>query len=447
MTPDLHTALTRMEAHLLSAMWLDPALLDRIGGALRVDDFGDARHRAIFAATLKLAEQRETPDPVSLDGALASDGRMPADGRFEYLADIYGLSVDRTSVDTWVQRVKRGGKLRRAAASAVGLTERLAALRLDDADKLDSIISAAFADVGLEVQSTGEMFHRDAAREVIADLSAAQANPAEVAGVKTGFVDLDDVWIALEPGNFIVVGARPGMGKTAFGVNLARNIAKAGNGIVVYFSTEIRAKKLAARALGAEAMVNTRALRTGKLTDTEVAKLVEACHGANTWGRRLLWVPVSGPTPMVLRRTLRQVLAMAGMELEAVFVDHMHQMRPSSPKGNEEAELKDVSGNLLQIGQEFGAPMIALAQLSRECETRPNKRPILKDLRYSGAIEQDADIVAFLYRDERYNPQTDEPNVCEVINAKVREGESGTVKLGFDAATQRFFNLAKDGWR
>lgn len=446
MSTDLHTALHRTEAHVLSAMWLNPALLDRVGGMLRADDFADATHRALFAATLKLHGQREAVDPVALDAVLASEGRIPEDGRFGYVCEVYALVVDTTAVDSWAQRLRQAGKLRRAWSGAAGLAQRIQTMRLDEADRLDAVIRAAFSDIGDEPASTGEMWHRDAAREVVAELSVRNENGGVPTGLKTGFIDLDDTWVALEPGNFVVIGARPGMGKTAFAVNLAANIARSGAGTVAYFSTEIRAKKLAARVLGAESGVNTRAFRTGKLTDTEVSKLVGACHGANEWGRRLLWMPVSGPTPMVLRRALRSMAATMESPLAAIFVDHMHQMRPSAPRGNDEAEMRDISGNLLQIAQEFEVPLIGMAQLSRECETRQNKRPIPKDLRGSGAIEQDADIVAFLYRDEVYNPQSEDAGVCEVISAKVREGETGTVKLRFDKQTQRFDNLIRQGW-
>jgi replicative DNA helicase len=262
-----------------------------------------------------------------------------------------------------------------------------------------------------------------------------------VTGLATGFIDLDYRMSGLQPSDLILIAARPSMGKTAFVLNIADYIAVRRQKTCLIFSLEMSKEQLVNRMLAMESNVDSQKLRTGTLTDADWDAVVE---GIGTIGNsKLIIDDTPGISVMELRSKCRKVKLEYGLDL--VMIDYLQLMTGSAKNGdNRQQEISEISRSLKALARELNAPVIALSQLSRACESRTDHRPMLSDLRESGAIEQDADVVMFLYRDDYYNKDTDTPNVAEVIIAKQRNGPIGTVNLGWRPELTRFVNMAKE---
>jgi replicative DNA helicase len=267
-------------------------------------------------------------------------------------------------------------------------------------------------------------------------------NPNDITGVPTGFVDLDRMTSGLQAGDRVVLAARPSMGKTAFAINIAEHVALNEQLPVAVFSMEMGAAQLAVRIVGSIGRIDQGHLRTGKLTDEEWPRLTEAIEKLRNISLHI--DETAGLTASELRANARRLARQCGGKLGLIVVDYLQLMSGSS--GNDEnraTELGEISRGMKMLAKELGCPLIALSQLNRSVETRPDKRPMMSDLRESGAIEQDADIIMFIYRDEYYTKDAcKEPGVAEIIIAKQRNGPTGVVKLAFLNKLTRFENLA-----
>ena len=266
-------------------------------------------------------------------------------------------------------------------------------------------------------------------------------NPMDVTGIPTGFADLDRMTSGLQAGDMIVLAARPSMGKTSFAVNIAEHVALNEGLPVAIFSMEMGAAQLAVRIVGSIGRVNQGNLRTGKLTDEEWPRLTEAIERLRTVSLHIDETP--GLTPTELRANARRLARQCG-KLGLIVVDYLQLMSGSGAGSadNRATELGEISRGLKMLAKELQCPVIALSQLNRSVEQRTDKRPMMSDLRESGAIEQDADIIMFIYRDDYYNKESKEPNVAEIIIGKQRNGPTGSVKLYFQKNQTRFENLA-----
>jgi replicative DNA helicase len=268
-------------------------------------------------------------------------------------------------------------------------------------------------------------------------------NPMDVTGVPTGFVDLDRMTSGLQAGDMVVLAARPSMGKTSFAVNIAEHVALNEGLPVAIFSMEMGAAQLAVRIVGSIGRVNQGNLRTGKLSDDEWPRLTEAIERLRTVSLHIDETP--GLSPTELRANARRLARQCG-KLGLIVVDYLQLMSGSgsaASSDNRATELGEISRGLKMLAKELQCPVIALSQLNRSVEQRTDKRPMMSDLRESGAIEQDADIIMFIYRDDYYNKESKEPNIAEVIIGKQRNGPTGTVKLFFQKNQTRFENLAQ----
>jgi replicative DNA helicase len=266
-------------------------------------------------------------------------------------------------------------------------------------------------------------------------------NPNDITGVPTGFIDLDRMTSGLQAGDMVVLAARPSMGKTAFAVNIAEHVALNEGLPVAIFSMEMGAAQLAVRIVGSIGRINQSNLRTGKLSDEEWPRLTEAIEKLRTVSLHIDETPLL--TPSELRANARRLARQCG-KLGLIVVDYLQLIRGSSSSQGENraTELGEISRGLKMLAKELQCPVIALSQLNRSVEQRTDKRPMMSDLRESGAIEQDADIIMFIYRDDYYNKDSKEPNVAEVIIGKQRNGPTGTVKLFFQKSQTRFESLA-----
>lgn len=433
------------EPLVIGAVMSDPSLYPSVGTLLPTE-FGDATMATIFQAVTECAEGGEDPDPMNVAERLAAKKQLAAVGGFSRLRALASAAADRR-VEDLVWRLQRGARLRGVADLFQRAGQRLGAMNLDDADtaaaQLVEILqqgAPAKADKGFTTLTQALSKNVDRIRAM-----AQSDGPPKAPGVQTGLAALDDRWVGMEGGQLIIVGARPGMGKTAFAVNVAMNAAAATGKYVPYFSTEVNDEKIGARSISIRSGIPGRAVRTAKLTDTEVGLLLHSVREMRSWSDRMAIDDRPALTPTSLKRRLRQLTQQA--EISLVVVDHMHQMRASMPTKDDYARFSDVADGLLEVAKEFRVPVMAMAQLNRSLESRPNKRPMMADLRASGAIEQNADVVAFLYRDEVYNEQTEDRGICEIITAKCREGGPGTDKFRFNPEQQRFADLnAPTGW-
>ena len=268
-------------------------------------------------------------------------------------------------------------------------------------------------------------------------------NPNDITGVPTGFYDLDRMTSGLQAGDMVVLAARPSMGKTAFAINIAEHVALNEGLPVAVFSMEMGASQLAVRIVGSIGRIDQGPLRTGKLTDDEWPRLTEAIERLRTVSLHIDETP--GLTTSELRANARRLARQCG-KLGLIVVDYLQLMSGSSSNGDNRAtELGEISRGLKMLAKELQCPVIALSQLNRSVETRTDKRPMMSDLRESGAIEQDADIIMFIYRDDYYNKDSREPGVAEIIIGKQRNGPTGTVKLAFLKPLTRFESLASGG--
>ena len=268
-------------------------------------------------------------------------------------------------------------------------------------------------------------------------------NPNDITGVPTGFYDLDRMTSGLQAGDMVVLAARPSMGKTAFAINIAEHVALNEGLPVAVFSMEMGASQLAVRIVGSIGRIDQGHLRTGKLSDDEWPRLTEAIERLRTVSLHIDETP--GLTPSELRANARRLARQCG-KLGLIVVDYLQLMSGSSSGGDNRAtELGEISRGLKMLAKELQCPVIALSQLNRSVETRTDKRPMMSDLRESGAIEQDADIIMFIYRDDYYNKDSREPGVAEIIIGKQRNGPTGTVKLAFLKPLTRFESLASGG--
>jgi replicative DNA helicase len=451
--PDDEVARLRVPPHsveaeqsVLGGLLIDNTAWDRAGDMLTDADFYRYEHKQIYAAVGKLINAGKPADVVTVFEELTSLGKAQDCGGLAYLNDL-------------AQSVPSAGNLRRYAEI---VRERSVLRKLVSAS--DEIASAALNPQGRAVkdivdEAEGKIFriNEEGNRsgqgfqsmdnlvvQLIDRVNELAENGAEdVTGVRTGFYDLDRMTAGLQPGDMIVLAARPSMGKTAFAINIGENVAINEGLPVVIYSMEMGAAQLALRMVGSIGGIDQGHLRTGRLADDEWGRLSEA---VDKLGKAHIYIDESpGLSPSEVRARARRQARISG-QLGLIIIDYLQLM--SGNGGNEENRatvIGEISRGLKALAKELKCPVIALSQLNRSVETRPDKRPMMSDLRESGAIEQDADIIMFIYRDEYYTKdECKEPGVAEIIIAKQRNGPVGTVKLAFVRQHTKFQNLAPD---
>ena len=357
------------------------------------------------------------------------------------------LGVEATSKNLNDLKLQKANAEKVAAeqlAEAKKLAEEIANNCYSGKDSLEVILADTEKQIFnlLESRASGDFVPiRQVALNVLDKIEQATRSKSTVTGLPTGFIDLDYRMSGLQPSDLILIAARPSMGKTAFVLNITDYIAVRRQKTCLIFSLEMSKEQLVNRMLSMESNVDSQKLRTGTLTDADWDAVVE---GIGTIGSSKLVIDdTPGISIMELRSKCRKVKLEHGLDL--VMIDYLQLMSGSGKNGdNRQQEISEISRSLKAIARELSVPVIALSQLSRACETRTDHRPMLSDLRESGAIEQDADVVMFLYRDDYYNKDTDNPNTAEVIIAKQRNGPIGTVYLGWKPELTRFVNIAKE---
>lgn len=410
--------------------------------ALKEDAFYREDNKAIYAAILSLYAKSEPIDIITVKNELVEAGNFERVGGIEYLASLPDKVPTTANVERYVKIVEEKYMLRNLIQSA----NDLLALGYDETEEVDDILDVAekkIFDLAQNKNTRGYASIKDVLVESFAELERLYNQKGSITGVPTGFIDLDNMTSGLHGSELIILAARPAMGKSAFAINIATNAAVKNNVPVIIFNLEMSKEQIGNRILCSEAMVDSNKIRTGQIEDSDWGKLATASGILSDAPIYIDDTP--GITVMEIRAKCRK-LAM-DKKIGMIVIDYLQLIRGSNKKnGTREQEISEISRSLKILAKELNVPVIALSQLSRSVESREDKRPMLSDLRESGAIEQDADIVMFLYRDDYYNEDSSDKNKAEVILAKHRGGSTGTRKLLWMPSYTKFGNLSNQAY-
>jgi replicative DNA helicase len=430
------------EESVLGAILLDNTALDRVIGTLQADDFYRETHRKIFRAMQALADKSEPADLVTLGELLRSRGELTDVGGVAYLAELTERVPTAANVAYYARMVRDKAVLRNLITTATSIAER-GYSGADVKELLDRAEQEIFALSEREVRPA--FVRLDGLLSSTFDtIERLYEQKQAVTGVPTGFIDFDRLTAGLQPSDLIIVAGRPSMGKTALCMNIAENAALKADAGVAIFSLEMSKEQLAMRMLCSQAHVDLKRVRTGHLNDEEFNHLAKAA--ANLSEAKIFIDDTPALTVLELRAKARRLSRDPQANLKLVIVDYLQLMRSSEGKDSREQEISEISRSLKALAKELHVPVIALSQLNRQVENRHPPKPRLADLRESGAIEQDADVIAFIYREEVYDEETTRKGIAEIIIAKQRNGPLGNVDLAFLREYTRFENyeLAPD---
>ncbi len=427
------------EQAVLGSMLTDNDAVMAAVEVLKEDAFYREDNKIIYQAILNLYSKSEPIDIITLKDELESMGKFEQVGGFEYLASLPDKVPTTANVQKYIKIVEEKSVLRNLIKTANEIIE----LGYNPTEDVEDIMDGAEKKIFDIMQSKNTKSYtpiKDVLVESFTNLEKLYNQKQHVTGVPTQFYDLDDKTAGLHGSELILVAARPAMGKTAFALNIATNAALRANVPVAIFSLEMSKDQLVNRMLCSEAMVDSNKVRTGKLDEEDWTKLAEAIGPLSEAGVYIDDTP--GISVMEIRTKCRKLKMEKNIGL--VVIDYLQLISGSNKRnGSREQEISEISRALKVLAKELNVPVIALSQLSRAVEQRDDHRPMLSDLRESGAIEQDADIVMFLYRDDYYNKESAEKDIAEVIIAKQRGGSTGTVKLYWMGNYTKFVNIER----
>ncbi len=434
------------EQSVLGGLMLESAALDRISDLLTEEDFYRREHRLIYRQIVRMSEQAKPVDVITVAEALENSNELEKAGGLAYLGSLVQNVPSAANVRRYGEIVRERSIMRKLvevgtdiAGSAYNPSGRDAAQLLDEAEgKVFEI-----AESGAKGKQ-GFISMPPLLTQVVERIETlyGREDSSDVTGTPTGFADLDRMTSGLQAGDLVIVAGRPSMGKTAFSINIAENVALDSSLPVAIFSMEMGAAQLVMRMLGSVGKLNQQDLRSGRLGDDDWGRLTHALGKLNDAPIFIDETP--GLSSLDLRARARRLHRQHG-KLGLIVVDYLQLMSSNVGKASENraTEISEISRGLKSLAKELHCPVIALSQLNRSLEQRPNKRPVMSDLRESGAIEQDADLILFIYRDEVYNKESPDKGKAEIIIGKQRNGPIGTVPLAFRGEYTRFDNLAQ----
>lgn len=434
------------EQSVLGGLLLDNAAWDRVADMVGAEDFYRHEHRLIFQHVARLIDANRPADAVTVYESLKSAGKADEVGGLAYLSTLAQNTPSAANIRRYSEIVRDRSVLRRL----VSVGDEIATSALNPQGKdtktvLDEAESKVFqiAEEGSRSRQ-GFVEIEPLLTQVVGRIQELfeRANPSDVTGVPTGFVDVDKMTSGLQPGDLIIVAGRPSMGKTTFAVNIGEHVAVEQGLPVAVFSMEMGAPQLALRMLSSIGRIDQQRLRTGRLQDDDWPKLTAAIQKMHDAPMYIDETPALNS--LELRARARRLARTCG-KLGLIVIDYLQLMSSATQGENRATEISEISRSLKALAKELQVPVIALSQLNRTVEQRADKRPVMSDLRESGAIEQDADVIFALYREEFYNPDTTEKGVAEVLVLKQRNGPTGRLNLRFAGANTRFDNLAGGG--
>ena len=434
------------EQSVLGGLLLNNTAWDRIADFISESDFYRADHRLIYRHITKLIEATRPADAITVSESLDNTKELETVGGLAYIGALAQNTPSAANIRRYAEIVRERSIMRKLAETATNIADlaynpmgREAAQLVDEAESRIFAIS----EEGARARQ-GFLEMQPVLTEVVEriDLLYNRENQSDVTGVPTGFADMDRMTSGFQPGDLVIVAGRPSMGKTALALNIAEHVALDAGLPVGIFSMEMSASQLAMRLLGSIGKLDQHKLRTGRLAEDDWRRLTDAVG-------RLSEAPIqideaAALNALELRARARRLHRQYG-QLGMIVVDYLQLMSASSQGENRATEISEISRSLKALAKELNVPVVALSQLNRSLEQRPNKRPVMSDLRESGAIEQDADLILFIYRDEVYNPDSPDKGRAEVIIGKQRNGPIGSVMLTFQGEYTRFANFADPG--
>ena len=426
------------EQSVIGAMLMDRDAITIASEILTVDDFYQKQYGILFEAMVELYTENVPVDLITLQNRLKEKDVPPEISSLEFVRDMITKVPTSVNVGTYAKIVSEKAALRRL----IRVNEEIASACYAGKDSVEEIMEDTEKKIFQVLQrKTNDEFVpiKDVVLNALDKIEAASRMKGSVTGMPTGFIDLDYKTSGFQPSDLILIAARPSMGKTAFVLNIAEYMAFRSNETVAIFSLEMSKEQLVNRLFALESRVDSQILRPGNLSDNDWSSLIEA---AGVIGRSNL---IIDDTPGISVSELRSKCRKYKLEhnLGIIMIDYLQLMQGSRKSESRQQEISDISRSLKEIARELQVPVVALSQLSRAVEQRPDHRPMLSDLRESGAIEQDADVVMFLYRDDYYNHDTEKKDVAEVIIAKQRNGPIGTVELAWLPRYTKFANMKK----
>jgi len=434
------------ESSVLGGLLLDNTAWDRMGDLLTDNDFYRHEHKLIFAAISTLINNSKPADVITVYEQLQNQGKAEGMGGLGYLNSLAQYVPSASNIRRYAEIVRERSILRKLVTASDEIATNAFSPQGRPVERILDEAEQKIFNIGEEGSRMKQGFQ--SMDTLVVDLmdrvQEMADNPNDITGVPTGFYDLDRMTSGLQAGDLVVLAARPSMGKTAFAINIAEHVALNEGLPVAVFSMEMGAAQLAVRVVGSIGRIDQGHLRTGKLTDEEWPRLTDAIERLRTVSLHI--DETAGLTSSELRANARRLARKCG-KLGLIVVDYLQLMTGSSGGDGENraTELGEISRGLKMLAKELQCPVIALSQLNRGVEQRTDKRPMMSDLRESGAIEQDADIIMFIYRDDYYNKDSKDPGVAEIIIGKQRNGPTGAVRLTFLKPLTRFESLASSG--
>ncbi|MDF1724304.1 MAG: replicative DNA helicase [Alcanivorax sp.] len=430
------------EQAILGGLLLNNSAWDDVAERVGARDFYRKTHRQIFEVIAQLVEEENPCDLVTVSQALTQLGQLEGIGGMTYLSELARNTPSAANITAYAEIVRERSILRQLISVSQNVAD--SAFKPEgrkSLEILDLAESAIFEIAEQQKKGSGPQDIKSVLKKTVDRIDELYKNKSAITGVTTGFDELDKMTGGLQPSDMIVIAGRPSMGKTTFAMNLCENVAiKAGKPVLV-FSMEMPADSIVMRMLASLGRINQTSIRSGQLEKDDWPRITSAIHMLSE--QKFFIDDTPALSPLEMRARARRVARECGGELGAIMVDYLQLMQVPGVD-NRVNEISEISRSLKGLAKELSCPVLALSQLNRSLEQRPNKRPVMSDLRESGAIEQDADLIAFLYRDEVYNKDSNEKGVAEVIIGKQRNGPIGTVRLAFQGQFSRFDDLAPE---
>lgn len=427
------------EQAVLGAVLLEKNTLITISDILIYDDFYRAAHQNIYKAMIKISETGEPVDLVTLTANLQSNKILEEVGGVTYLTDLVNAVPTAANAEYYAKIIKEKAIIRKL----IRVSTEIASTSYSSNEDVSDLISLAekkILEISNRKTNSGFVSIKDVLEKTIDQIEFLHNNSGEVTGTISGYTDLDKITTGFQKSDLIIIAARTSVGKTAFALNIAQNVGCRGKTPVAIFSLEMSAPQLVQRMISSEGNIDGHKLRTGSLDDSDWTKLTIAM---STLSEAPIYIDdTPGISIFDIRSKARRLKAEKGLSL--IIIDYLQLINVRGKLDNRQQEISEISRQLKSIARELEVPVVALSQLSRAVEQRQDKRPMLSDIRESGSIEQDADLVAFLYREDYYDPETENKNIVEVIIAKHRNGPTGKIELIFLKNYNKFLNAIKE---
>ncbi|WP_415056952.1 replicative DNA helicase [Halopseudomonas sp.] len=428
------------EQAVLGGVMLENTTWERVVELLSEPDFYRHDHRLIFRALASLAARNQPFDVVTLAEELDREGLIDQVGGLAYLGQLAKNTPSVANISAYTHIIRERSTLRKLISTSSNIADSAFNPKGKQANAiLDEAERQIFAIAESRPKTGGPESVTNLLTKAIDKIDTLFNSDGAITGLSTGFTDLDEMTSGLQPADLVIIAGRPSMGKTTFAMNLVENVVLRYDKAVLVFSLEMPGDSLVMRMLSSLGRIDQSKVRAGRLDDDDWPRLTSAVNLLND--RKLFIDDTAGLSPMEMRARARRVVREHG-EIGMIMIDYLQLMQIGGTSENRTNEISEISRSLKALAKEFNAPVVALSQLNRSLEQRPNKRPINSDLRESGAIEQDADVIMFVYRDEVYNADTQDQGIAEIIIGKQRNGPIGNIRLAFLGKFTRFENLA-----